>query len=112
VAAQLGVKVDTYLLWERDEHDPTVWYYPAIFAFLGYDPFPEPVTLPEKITSKRRCLGLPIKKAAARTGVDEGTFPRWEDGTWKPRMSQQAVREFLSLEAPVVAMRPGQLPQH
>jgi transcriptional regulator with XRE-family HTH domain len=97
VVAQLGVKVDTYLLWEQDRHEPVVRYYPAIFEFLEYDPFPEPVTLPERIISQRRKLGLTISQAAKRTGVDGGTFRRWESGEWKPRMSGKAVRHFLAL---------------
>jgi DNA-binding XRE family transcriptional regulator len=98
VAAELGVKMDTYLLWEWDEHKPTVRYYPAIFEFLGYDPFREPMTLPERIVSQRRKLGLTISQAAQRIGVDEGTFRRWECGEWKPRLSADAVGRFLKMD--------------
>jgi len=90
--------MDTYLLWEWDQHEPVVRYYPAIFEFLGYDPHAEPVTLPEKIASRRRELGLTISQAAERIGVDEGTFRRWESGEWKPRLSGDAVDRFLKLE--------------
>lgn len=90
--------MDTYLLWEWDKHEPVVRYYPAIFEFLGYDPFPEPVTLPERITSQRRKLGLTISQAAKGIGVDEGTFRRWESGKWKPRLSEDAVRRFLKMD--------------
>jgi hypothetical protein len=88
----------TYLLWEQDRARPTVRYYPAIFCFLGCDPFPAPVTLGERLASKRRQLGLSIKQAAARLGVDEGTFNRWENGSWKPRMSGSIVQRFLALQ--------------
>jgi DNA-binding XRE family transcriptional regulator len=100
VAAKLGVVASTYLLWERDRSKPTVGYYPAIFSFLGYEPFPEPTTLPERIAAQRRRLGRTIKEASSAIGVDEGTFHRWETGEWKPRMSEEAVRRFLALPVP------------
>jgi transcriptional regulator with XRE-family HTH domain len=96
VASRLAVNTWTYLLWEQDRTTPTVRYYPAIFDFLGYDPFPAPTTLPQQIASRRRELGISIKEAAKRLGVDEGTFGRWESGEWKPRMSQKAVEQFLA----------------
>ena len=98
----MGVNTWTYLLWEQDRTEPVVRYYPAIFAFLGYDPFPPPRTLPEQIASQRRRLGLPIKKAAKLVGVDEGTFARWENGAWTPRMSKSAVTVFLDLKSPEI----------
>jgi hypothetical protein len=91
--------MDTYLLWEWDEHEPTVRYYPAIFEFLGYDPFPVPVTLSERIASQRRRQGLTINQAAQKIGVDEGTFRRWESGEWKPRLLGDTVGRFLSIDS-------------
>ena len=100
VAAKLGVDGSTYLLWEQDRSQPTVRYYPAIYTFLGYEPFPEPTTLPERITAQRRRLGLTLREVSCAIGVDEGTFNRWETGEWKPRMSKEAVRRFLALPVP------------
>lgn len=97
VATELGVNTWTYLLWETDKTTPTVRYYPTIFRFLGYDPFPPAISLPAQIAAKRRELGLSIKEAAKRICVDEGTFGRWESGEWKPRKSKRAVLEFLAL---------------
>lgn len=97
VAERLDVNTWTYLLWEKDRCRPTVRYYPAILAFLGYDPFPPPVTLAAQIASQRRRLGITIKQAAQLTGVDEGTFARWERGKWKPREAKAAVARFLAL---------------
>ena len=90
--------MDTYLLWENGRAQPLTRYFPAIFSFLGYDPFPLARTLPEQIAAQRRRLGWPIKKAAAQVGVDEGTFARWERGDWKPRQSREVVRRFLEIE--------------
>lgn len=95
VADQLGVNEWTYLLWENDRAEPLTRYYPAIFGFLGYDPFPAPTTLAEQIAAKRRQLGLPIKRAAKLLGVDEGTFAGWESGKRRPALSQETVIRFL-----------------
>ena len=101
VAKRLGVNTWTYILWEQDRSQATVRYYPAIFSFLGYEPYAAPVTLPEQIAAQRRRLGLTLKEASSAIGVDEGTFQRWETGEWKPRMSQEAVRAFLARQVPL-----------
>ena len=31
---------------------------PALLQFFGYDPLPEPKTLPERLLAKRRAIGL------------------------------------------------------
>jgi transcriptional regulator with XRE-family HTH domain len=103
VALQLLASPETYLLWEKDRAEPSARYYPAIFAFLGYDPFPPPQTLGEQIAAKRRELGLPVKRAAKLLGVDEGTFGRWEAGEWISRKSANIVQRFL-------AYKVGELP--
>jgi DNA-binding XRE family transcriptional regulator len=101
VAARLRINNWTYLLWERDRTAPIVRYYPALFAFLGYDPFPVPISIPEKIAAKRRELGWSIKEAARQLGVDEGTFARWESGEWKPRMSVEVIKRFLNFDSTI-----------
>ena len=90
--------METLLHWEWDEHEPVVRYYPAIFTFLGYDPFPKPQTLAERIARQRRKLGLTISQAAEKIGVDPGTFRRWERGEWKPRLLGHAARRFLDID--------------
>ena len=107
VAKQLGVNTWTYILWEQDRSTPTIRYYPGIFAFLGYDPFPAPRTLSEQIASKRRELGLSVKEVAGSLGVDEGTVSRWESGDWKPRKSGRAVQTFLGSTKSASARGPG-----
>jgi transcriptional regulator with XRE-family HTH domain len=97
VSLQLLTKTETVLLWEQDRVRPSARYYPAIFGFLGYDPLPAPTDLAGRIGRKRLELGLSIKTAANLIGVDEGAFSRWERGEWKPRMSESAVRKFLTL---------------
>ncbi len=97
VAGRLSVNTRTYFLWEHDRTIPTARYCATIFGFLGYDPFPAPTTLRERLASKRRELGLSIKQAADLLEVDEGTFGRWERGDWNPRMSGRLVQRFLAL---------------
>lgn len=94
----MGTTVFTYSDWETGTYQPSIRSYPAIIAFLGYDPHPAPKTLPERLAAKRRALGLTIKEAAERVGVDEGTFARWESGEWKPRRSEEKVESFLDAE--------------
>ncbi len=100
-ADRIGIGADAYLLWETGRtKQPEQRYYPAILAYLGYDPFPPPQTLPERIAAKRRQLGITIKQAAALAGVDEGTFGRWANGEWKPKMSGGKIEAFLALKVP------------
>ena len=99
VAGKLGVNEHTYSLWEQDNAVPLVRYCPAIFVFLGYDPFPPPSTLAEQIASKRRTLGLAQEEAARLLGVNEGTFARWENGSGEPVISWDRVMTFLDAEA-------------
>jgi transcriptional regulator with XRE-family HTH domain len=97
VAERFSVNIWTYLLWEQDRTTPTIRYYPLIFLFLGYDPYPTPSTLAEKIAAKRRELGLPVKQAAKLVGVDEGTFSRWESGEGSPRLLRHKADRFLGI---------------
>src|SRR6185312_15956348 len=97
VGQELGTDEWTVGNWEKDRTFPAVRYFPAIFRFLGYDPFPEPITLSEKLLAKRRALGLSVKRAAIQIGVNEGTFARWERGEWKPLKSDALVRRFLEI---------------
>ena len=73
-------------------------YYPAVFYFLGYDPFPPARTLPEQIAVHRRRLGWSVKMAAAKIGGNEGAFERWESGEGRTHKSERAVRRFLEME--------------
>ena len=84
-AVRLGVDAKTLLWWERDQHEPIVTHYTAIIAYLGYEPWVEPIGLGQKLLVHRRRCGLSIKAAAEKLGVDEGTWGRWERGDWEPQ---------------------------
>jgi DNA-binding transcriptional regulator YiaG len=98
VGTRLLTNDETVLAWEKDRMEPSVRFYPAIFRFLGYDPFPEPKTLPERLMSKRRKLGLSVKRAAKLIGVDENTFTRWERSGRNAKTHRDVVSNFLALK--------------
>ena len=75
---QLGVNSWTVLNWEKGKTQPPVESMPSIIGFLGYNPFPEPSDLSERLLATRRLMGWTIKEAAGQLGVDEGTWGEWE----------------------------------
>ncbi len=100
VAQQLGVNAWTILNWEKGHTEPLIVSIPAIVRFLGYDPFPQPATLPDKLLAKRREMGWSIKEAAKAIGVDPGTWGNWERGqTILYRQHRTIMARFLDLSA-------------
>lgn len=98
-AKTIGIGVNTLITWEQDGAEPETCYWPAIIAFLGYDPNPAPMTLGECLRAKYRELGLPRKKVALRLGIDEGTLLKYEQGTSRPTMdrTQKLIDQFLGV---------------
>ena len=80
VANQLGVVSWTVLNWEKGYTEPPIVSIPAIVQFLGYDPFPQPASLPQRLLAKRREMGWSIEEAAKAVGVDPCTWGNWEYG--------------------------------
>jgi len=78
VADQIGVHEQTITGWERNATVPEIRYMPAIIGFLGYDPLPPAVSLPERLAVVRRGLGLSQRKMAEKLGVDPATLAGWE----------------------------------
>jgi len=98
VAQQLGVNPWTVMNWEKGHTEPPVLAMPAIFQFLGYDPFPEPKTLPEQLLAKRREMGWSIEEAAVFANVDPGTWADWEHGrTVLYRRHRAQIAKLLGL---------------
>ena len=79
-AGRIGANTETYQHWEKGYTEPEVESLPAIIRFLGYDPFPPPTTLPERMVAKRRVMGWTLKEAARNFGVDRKTWKVWEEG--------------------------------
>lgn len=48
-------------------------HWPAVIAFLGYDPSPEPQSFGERIQVARRRQGLSQKELAGSLGLDPVT---------------------------------------
>lgn len=99
-AFQLFANEWTYLLWETGKTTPSMRFYPAIFAFLGYDPFPPPKTPGKRILSHRRALGLSQKAAAEHMGIDPGTYSLLETGKIAGLKYERRIADFLSISMP------------
>lgn len=101
--SEVGLKLltneETVGAWEKGRMEPSVRFYPAILGFLGYDPSPAPQSLSERLISKRRELGLSVKRAAKLIGVDETTFTRWERQGSNAKSHDAIVRNFLALQS-------------
>jgi transcriptional regulator with XRE-family HTH domain len=96
VAEQIGVYEATITNWERNASTPVIRYIPAIIRFLGYDPLPPASSLPERLVSARRELGLTQRKMAELLSVDPGTLQGWEAGEHQPTQgSLEVIERFL-----------------
>jgi len=84
VAPLLGVGEHTIVNWERGRSTPPDAHYPKIIAFLGYEPWSEPLTQGERLRAQRLRRGLSIKRAALYLGIYESTFAEWERDARKP----------------------------
>ncbi len=84
VAEKIGVDALTLGNWERQRTKPEIRFIARIIEFLGYDPFPEPESFPEKLKTYRMKLGLSQKKLAIKLGIDPATLGGWEKGRHKP----------------------------
>jgi DNA-binding XRE family transcriptional regulator len=78
VGRQIDVSARTIMNWEKSKAEPGIQYYPTILAFLGYDPFPEPGTLGEKIIAWRRQNGVTRKDLARQLNIDEAALAKRE----------------------------------
>ena len=78
VANEIGVVPEPIGHWESNQTEPPVHHMPAIIRFLGYEPWPTPTTLTERMRVYRYRTGLSITEAANRLGVDESSWGLWE----------------------------------
>jgi transcriptional regulator with XRE-family HTH domain len=83
-ADQIGVHETTITGWESNATVPEVRYMPAIIQFLGYSPLPVANSLPERLATARRALGLSQRKMAKKLGVDPATLMGWEAERHQP----------------------------
>jgi transcriptional regulator with XRE-family HTH domain len=96
VAEKIGVDEITIGNWERQRTQPEIRFIARIIKFLGYDPFPEPESFPERLKMYRLKMGLSQRKLAAKLGIDPGTLGGWETGRHKPtKKFQILIKQFL-----------------
>lgn len=99
-AAELGATDYTVINWEYDRTEPPITCVPALVRFLGYDPYPRPATLGERLLAKRREQGWTIGRAARAAGIDPGTWGDWEAGkVILYRKHRTAVAALLGIDA-------------
>jgi transcriptional regulator with XRE-family HTH domain len=104
-AQALGVNHWTVMNWEAGRFHPLIRWLPAILRFLGYDPFPVPTTVGERLLQKRRQHGWSTSEAARQFGVDRTTWEGWERGKlilFRKRCTKVAT--FLGLDPKELAV--------
>ena len=95
VAELLGISEWTYLGWEVGDTMPAVRFIPKVIDFLGYDPFPEGNTFPERIRNARERRGLNRIKFAQMVGVSQWSIEQWEKGMCRPNPTN--MRRLLAI---------------
>jgi predicted transcriptional regulator len=58
--------------------EPELRYVSGVIAFLGYDPYPEPQTLGQRIRRTRMRQGISHRELARQLGLDPSTVASWE----------------------------------
>jgi len=97
VADELGTDETTLFRWERSTAQPQIHYFPRILKFLGYDPFPIPVSLADKLRGARKTIGFTQTMFAEWLGIDPTTLRKWEQGRARPNSrSLKIVKTLVS----------------
>ncbi len=84
VALLLGCTEQSIRFWEQDKTTPIYRYLAKVIEFVGYDPFPPPETIGEKVKRYRAISGLTQQQLAEQLAVDESTIRGWENGLHRP----------------------------
>ena len=63
-AERIGVTESSVFNWESGVSSPDFRKMPAIIAFLGYNPVPEPTGEAERLVWQRRSMGISQREAA------------------------------------------------
>ena len=91
VGQRIGGSVSDVWNWENNRVSPAVKFIPAIIAFLGFNPLPQPAGLAEHLVWFRQSKGWTQKAFAKVLGVDQTTVARWERGERAPVGKYQAL---------------------
>jgi len=93
---RMGVHGGTVWNWESGQRKPETKNLPAIIAFLGYDPRPDPGSLTERLVWYREGKGWSQERMAEFLRVDEATISGWERGEHAPtRKSVEKIEMAL-----------------
>ena len=95
LAKLIGVHWGSIQNWERGVGEPMIRHLPKIIEFLGYNPLPEPTSLPARIAYARRRLGLTQDELALALKVDVVTVYRWEKGLSAPPLEKTQILQRL-----------------
>jgi len=72
---------------------------PAIIEFLGYDPTPAAVNLPERLVGYRRVRGWTQDRFARNLCVDPMALARWERGERVPNGNYRTKVEGVLVDS-------------
>lgn len=89
----MGLDPESLENWEKNRTQVAVRFYPALIAFLGYNPLPEARTRGEAIRRKRMSLGLSLEGLAKQARIYPTTICRMESD--RPRMTKRPVSIIL-----------------
>jgi transcriptional regulator with XRE-family HTH domain len=84
IADQVGVHPLITTNWESNVSPPETRFIPAIIQFLGDDPLPPGNSLPERLATRRKVLGLSQQGMDESMGIDPDTLQGWEAGQHRP----------------------------
>ncbi|HEY0781727.1 MAG TPA: helix-turn-helix transcriptional regulator [Thermoanaerobaculia bacterium] len=107
LALRLGVTRDAVRAWETGRANPGAKRYPAVVAFLGFEPgVGETASVGAAIRAARRRQGLTQAALAARLGVTEVAVWHWERRATLPRRarSMALIEGFLREAAKVTPL--------
>ena len=94
-AKQIGVDAGSLARWESGRRRPVGKHVAKVYAFLGEDPRPVPVTIGERLKRHREALGLSQRELARRICVYPSTIERWELGQRKPSGEHRSKVKWL-----------------
>jgi transcriptional regulator with XRE-family HTH domain len=97
VAEIIGVKEATVWNWEHGT-EPELIHIPAIIAFLGYTPWPEPDDSVGRLAHFKKVNGLSYQRLGALMGRDPEQLTDWLSRRIKPcKRNVQSIVKFLNL---------------
>lgn len=113
VARSIGCRPAALGSWEKGRVAPDVRFWPAILAYLGYDPRPEPAGFGGRIRAAREAEGLSERELARKLGLDPGTVDAWERDQVRrpyPRIRRVFERWLASVTVPPRPSSPATTP--